>query len=309
MNLFKKRERHIDFMKQRVFGFVLSAILIIASITSFCVQGLNYGIDFEGGILVEASTAQKIDLGEVRSKLGFLHSPTVQTAQQVGDDGVGQHTILIQAQLKDGEKAAPIVDKIKDVLGSGYTYGQVEVVGPTIGKELKKKSLWASVLALVAISIYIWFRFEWPFAVGCLLALAHDMIIVVGAFSLFQWEFDMVVVAGLLSLAGYDCNDSIVTYDRVRENLRKFHKMPVDDILNRSICETLSRTILTSLTTLFVVVVLLLVGGPALRGFSIAMVLGTIFGTYSSIYIAVPLLRYFNIHSIGDTTDLSKKVS
>ena len=301
LNLFKKRELHIDFMKQRTFGFVLSAILIAVSVWSFCTQGLNYGIDFEGGILIEATAEQAVDLAKVRKELDFLHSPTIQTAGQEGK------TILIQAQVKEGENATKTVNQVKSVLGAGYTYGQVEVVGPTIGQELKEKSLLASILALFAIAIYIWFRFEWPFAIGCLLALAHDMIIVVGAFSLFQWEFDMIVVAGLLSLAGYDCNDSIVTYDRVRENLRKLRKSPVEDILNRSINETLSRTILTSLTTLFVVVVLLVIGGETLRGFSVAMVLGTIFGTYSSIYIAVPLLRYFDIRSVGETEDLSKK--
>jgi preprotein translocase subunit SecF len=151
--------------------------------------------------------------------------------------------------------------------------------------------------------LYIWFRFEWPFAIGCILAMAHDLIIVVGIFSLFQIEFDMVVVAGLLSIAGYDCNDTIVTYDRVRENLKKYRKMPIPELLNKSNNETLSRTILTSLTTLFVVLVLLFVGGETLFGFSIAMILGTLLGTYSSIYLAVPLLKYFDIRKLGSTSD------
>ena len=301
MKIFQKKERHINFMKQRLFGFVLSAILLTVSVVSLATRGLNYGIDFEGGILLEATAEQAIDLATVRKNLSFLHSPTIQTA---GTEG---KTILIQAQIKEGENATQAVNRVKETLGSGYTYSQVEVVGPTIGQELKEKSLLASILALLAIAVYIWFRFEWPFAVGCLLALAHDMVIVVGFFSLFQWEFDMIVVAGLLSLAGYDCNDTIVTYDRIRENLRKFRKLAVDDILNRSINETLSRTILTSLTTLFVVVVLFVVGGETLRGFSIAMILGTIFGTYSSIYIAVPLLRYFDIRSVGETNPVTKE--
>ena len=301
LNVFQKRELDIDFIGRRKLGFFLSAVLLIVSIFSFCTKGLNYGIDFEGGILVEATSEQVVDLKKVRNDLSFLKDLSIQTA---GTEG---KTILIQAQPDEGQKAGQLVTKIKETLGAGYKYGQVEMIGPTIGKELKEKSLMASILALLVISIYIWFRFEWPFAVGCLLALAHDMIIVVGAFSLFQWEFDMVVVAGLLSLAGYDCNDSIVTYDRVRENLRKFRKIPVDDILNRSINETLSRTILTSLTTLFVVLVLLFVGGEALWGFSIAMVLGTIFGTYSSICIAVPLLRYFDIRSVGEVADKNQE--
>ena len=283
-------------MRQRVFGSILSAILLVVSVFSLSTRGLNYGIDFEGGILIEASADRVIDLEDTRAKLSFLRDLSIQTA---GTEGT---TILIQAQPEADENPNKLVEKIKTTLGSGFQYSQVEVVGPTVGDELKTKSLWASVLALLAISIYIWFRFEWPFAIGCLVSLAHDLIIVTGAFSLFQWEFDMVVVAGLLSLAGYDCNDSIVTYDRVRENLKKFRKDTTDSILNRSINETLSRTLLTSSTTLFVVLVLLFVGGEALRGFSLTMVLGTIFGTYSSIYVAVPLLRYFDIRTVGETT-------
>ncbi len=294
--LFKKRELKIDFMRQRVFGYILSAVLLVVSVFSLSTRGLNYGIDFEGGILIEASADRVIDLEDTRAKLSFLRDLSIQTA---GTEGT---TILIQAQPEADENPNKLVEKIKTTLGSGFQYSQVEVVGPTVGDELKAKSLWASVLALLAISIYIWFRFEWPFAIGCLVSLAHDLIIVVGAFSLFQWEFDMIVVAGLLSLAGYDCNDSIVTYDRVRENLKKFRKDTTDSILNRSINETLSRTLLTSLTTLFVVLVLLFVGGETLRGFSLTMVLGTIFGTYSSIYVAVPLLRYFDIRTVGETT-------
>lgn len=283
-------------MRQRVFGYILSAVLLVVSVFSLSTRGLNYGIDFEGGILIEASADRVIDLEDTRAKLSFLRDLSIQTA---GTEGT---TILIQAQPEADENPNKLVEKIKTTLGSGFQYSQVEVVGPTVGDELKTKSLWASVLALLAISIYIWFRFEWPFAIGCLVSLAHDLIIVVGAFSLFQWEFDMIVVAGLLSLAGYDCNDSIVTYDRVRENLKKFRKDTTDSILNRSINETLSRTLLTSLTTLFVVLVLLFVGGETLRGFSLTMVLGTIFGTYSSIYVAVPLLRYFDIRTVGETT-------
>ena len=301
LNIFQKRELDIDFIGRRSLGFFLSLVLLVLSIFSLCTKGLNYGIDFEGGLLIEATSDQVVDLKKVRDNLSFLKDLSIQTS---GTEG---KTILIQAKPESNQNASQLVTKIKETLGAEYQYGQVEMIGPTIGKELKEKSLMASILALLVISIYIWFRFEWPFAVGCLLALAHDMIIVVGAFSLFQWEFNMVVVAGLLSLAGYDCNDSIVTYDRVRENLRKFRKTPVDEILNRSINETLSRTILTSLTTLFVVLVLLFVGGEALWGFSIAMVLGTIFGTYSSICIAVPLLRYFDIRSVGETVQEHKQ--
>lgn len=298
--IFAKRQFKFNFMGQRKIGYFLSLVLLIISIASLSTRGLNYGIDFEGGILVEASSETPVNMQDIRGKLSFLKGLSIQSAGKEGK------TILIQAQSDVSENSNVLVNRIKEVLGSSYTYDQVEVVGPTIGDELKEKSFLASVLALLAISIYIWFRFEWPFAIGCMLSLAHDIVIVLGIFSLFYIEFDMIVVAGLLSLAGYDCNDTIVTYDRVRENLRKFRKSSVDEVLNKSINETLSRTLLTSLTTLFVVLILLLMGGTTLRGFSVAMVWGTILGTYSSIYVAVPALRYFDIRSVGETSETTK---
>lgn len=291
--LFKKREYHFNFMKQAKYAYVLSAILLIISLFSLATKGLNYGIDFVGGVQIEATSETTIKMDVLREKLSFLRDLSLQS---VGTEGKG---VLIQAQPQ-GENANELLTKIKNTLGEGYSYNQVEIIGPAIGEELKYKSLLASVLALLAIAVYIWFRFEWPFAVGCLLALAHDMIIVVGFFSVFQIEFDMVVVAGLLSLAGYDCNDTIVSYDRMRENLKKHRKESVINLLNRSTNETLSRTMLTSFTTLFVVGVLLLVGGETLKGFSIAMFLGTIFGTYSSIYLAMPVLKWFDLRSVGN---------
>lgn len=292
--LFKKREYNFNFMKQAKYAYVLSAILVIISLFSLATKGLNYGIDFVGGVQIEATSETELKMDVLREKLSFLRDLSLQS---VGMDGKG---VLIQAQPQ-GENANELLTKIKNTLGEGYSYNQVEIIGPAIGEELKYKSLLASVLALLAIAVYIWFRFEWPFAVGCLLALAHDMIIVVGFFSVFQIEFDMVVVAGLLSLAGYDCNDTIVSYDRMRENLKKYRKESVINLLNRSTNETLSRTMLTSFTTLFVVGILLLVGGETLKGFSIAMFLGTIFGTYSSIYLAMPVLRCFDLRSVGNS--------
>ncbi len=291
--LFSKREYTFDFMKQSKYGYILSVLMLVVSLVSFFTRGLNYGIDFEGGIQIEANSTQEIQLDEVRSKLDFLKGLTIQS---VGLEG---KTILIEAQPTEEENSNALLEKIKVSLGEDYTYSKVEIIGPSIGDELKYNSLLATVLALAVIMIYIWFRFEWPFAVNCILAMAHDLIIVVGIFSLFQFEFNMVVVAGLLSLAGYDCNDTIVTYDRVRENLKKYRKMPIPELLNKSINETLSRTLLTSITTLFVVLVLLFVGGETLFGFSIAMVAGTILGTYSSIYLAVPLLKHFDIRKLG----------
>ncbi len=291
--LFRKRNYNFDFMRIRKVGFTIAALLLIASIGSLFVKGLNYGIDFKGGVLMEVTSENQISMDKLRSELGFLRGLSIQSI------GVSGNSVLIQTQGIDGESGAAVVNKVKEVLGSGYTYDRVETIGPTIGEELKQKSLLASVLALLAIAVYIWFRFEWPFAVGCLLSLAFTLITTVGFFSIFGWEFDMIVVAGLLSLAGYACNDTIVTYDRVRENLQKNRRVSNDEVLNRGINETLSRTILTGLTTLFVLIVLLIVGGQTLRGFSIAMSLGLVLGTFASIFLAVPMLRYFDIKQVA----------
>ena len=254
MKLFKRREYNFDFIKQSKFAYMLSVIMIVVSVISLMTRGLNYGIDFEGGIQIEATSTETIQMDKVRSALGFLKGLTIQS---VGTEG---KTILIEAQPTETENSNVLLEKIKMTLGETFTYNKVEIIGPSIGDELKYHSLLATILALSVILLYIWFRFEWPFAVNCILAMAHDLLIVVGIFSLFQIEFDMVVVAGLLSLAGYDCNDTIVSYDRIRENLKKYRKMPIPELLNKSMNETLSRTILTSLTTLFVVLVLLFVG-------------------------------------------------
>ena len=298
--LFRKRNFNINFLGMRKIGYSIAAVLLAISVWGFFTKGLNYGVDFEGGVLIEVSSENAIDMDKMRSDLGFLKELSIQSI------GMGEEikSVLIQTQAEDAGLTGPqLVEKIKSILGAGYTYDRVETIGPRIGQELKEKSLLASVLALLAISIYIWLRFEWPFAVGCMASLAYSLIIVVGAFSVFGWEFDMIVVAGLLSLAGYACNDTIVTYDRVRENLQKFRKMSKDDLLNKSINETLSRTILTGVTTLFVLLVLLFIGGQTLQGFSISMALGLVVGTYASIFLAVPMLRYFDIAQVANKGD------
>ena len=292
--LFRKRDYNFNFMKIRKFGFSIALCLVIASISSFAIRGLNYGIDFQGGILVEVSTTKQVNISDLRKDLNGLKDLSIQSA------GLDGKLFLIQAQPEKNQTGAQVVEKIKTVLGSDFNYERVEVIGPTIGEELKKNSLLASVLALIAIAIYIWFRFEWPFAVGCLISLAFTLIVVIGLFSAFFWEFDMVVVAGVLSLAGYACNDTIVTYDRVRENLKKHRAKPTDDILNQGINETLSRTILTGVSTLVMIFVLLVMGGTTLRGFSLSLFFGILFGTFASIFVAVPLLRYFDIKTLGD---------
>ena len=186
--IFKKREYHFDFMRQAKWGYLLSALMLVVSVASLIIQGINYGIDFEGGVQIEASSTENIKMNEVRKNLGFLKGLTIQT---VGLEG---KSVLILAQPDENLNSNQLLEKIKSTLGPTYSYQKVEIIGPAIGRELKNKSLLASILALLAITIYIWFRFEWPFAIGCLLALAYDMVVVVGVFSLFQIEFNMVVV-------------------------------------------------------------------------------------------------------------------
>ena len=292
--LFRKRDYNFDFIKIRKIGFSVAIALVIASISSFVIKGLNFGIDFQGGILVEVSTTKSVDISTLRKDLNGLKDLSIQSA------GLDGNIFLIQAQPEKNQTGTQVVEQIKSFLGSDFNYERVEVIGPTIGEELKKNSLLASILALVAIAIYIWFRFEWPFAVGCLISLAFTLIVVLGLFSAFYWEFDMVVVAGVLSLAGYACNDTIVTYDRVRENLKKHRAKSTDDILNQGINETLSRTILTGVSTLVMIFVLLVMGGTTLRGFSLSLFFGILFGTFASIFVAVPLLRYFDIKVLAD---------
>lgn len=295
--LFAKKDYHFDFLGIRKIGFAISLLIVIVSIASFATKGLNYGIDFQGGILVEVSAEKQIDIAKVRANLSFLKDLSIQSA------GMNGTILLIQAQPKQGETGTQVVNQIKGILTpSEYKYDRVEVIGPTIGQELKYNSLLASILALLAIAVYIWFRFEWPFAVGCLISLSFTLIFVIGLFSLFGWDFDMIVVAAILSLAGYDCNDTIVTYDRVRENLRKYKTKETDEILNQGINETLSRTILTGVSTLIMILVLLFMGGATLKGFALALTFGILSGVYSSLFIAVPLLHYFDIRSIADAS-------
>ena len=299
-----KKERfqfhtNINFIKQSRYTFVLSLILIIVSCVSLFMNGLNYGIDFSGGVLFEVQSSETIDMAGMRSKIEGLKLGDTDL-QSIGTTG-NEMLIHVLADTADEEAQKQVVDKVKETLGEKITYRRIEIVGPKVGSELLRKSLWASVLALAAIAIYIWFRFEWQFSLACLVALTHDLILTVGLFSLLGLDFNMTVVAGLLSMAGYVTNDKVVNFDRIRENLKLFRKMPIPELLNKSLNEMLSRTILTSVTTLIMLVVLILMGGETLFGFSVCLSFGVIVGTYSSLYIAVPLLRFFDLRKIGAT--------
>lgn len=287
------KDTNIDFMKARKFTYTLSFLMVILSCICIAVKGFNYGIDFSGGILMEIKSENKIDLEKVRAQLSDVDIDEV-NLQTIGENG---DEIMIRAQareLNEKEQMA-VVNKIKALLGTDYEYRKVELVGPQVGDELKKAGIIASVIAILAISVYIWFRFEWQFALGAMVGLIHDILTTVGLLSLFGFDFSLTTVAAVLTLAGYSVNDTVVTYDRIRENLRKYKKMPQYELLNKSINDIFSRTILTGLTTMLAALALFIFGGDTLRSFSFTIVWGIIVGTYSSIYVSAVFLNLFDL--------------
>ena len=297
MAVFNFKKKQINFIAQSKYAFVISAICIVLSIVGLCYKGLDKGIDFVGGILVEVQSEQVIDMGKMRSKVAGLKLGET-NLQSVGATG-NEMLIHVVVDTTDKAQQDKIIAQIKETLGPGIEYRRIEVVGPKVGAELLRKSIWAAILALIAIALYIWFRFEWQFSLVGLIALAHDLLVTVGLFSWFGLDFNMTVVAGLLSMAGYVTNDKVVNFDRVRENLKLYHKMPMGELLNKSLNEMVSRTLITSITTLIMLVILIFFGGETLFGFSVCLSFGVIIGTYSSLYLAVPMLRFFDLRSVS----------
>lgn len=275
------------FTNLRKAGFLFSILLIIGSAVSFFGQSLNFGIDFKGGVLIEVRYDQPANLSEMRNTLSTLGLGEV-ALQEFG----APTDVLIRVQRQEGGDAAQqvAVTKIKQALGEDLTYRRTEVVGPTVGAELIESGIIAVLVALAVIALYIWIRFEWHFGVCALLALTHDVLTTIGLFSITQIEFNLGTVAAILTIAGYSINDTVVVFDRVRENLRKYKKIDLAELLDQSLNETLSRTMLTSITTLLAVLSLVVLGGEVIRGFAIALIWGVVIGTYSSIFLAVPLL-------------------
>lgn len=295
------KDTNIDFMKARKIAYAASIIMVLLSCYFMVFKGFNYGIDFSGGILMEVKSDHKIDPNEVRKQLSGigLDELTLQTIGENGDE------MQIRTQTDDNSEDAQriAVVKIKEALGSGYEYRRVESVGPQVGDELKRAGVVASLIAILAICAYIWFRFEWQFAFGALIGLFHDVLITVGLLSLFDFDVSLTTVAAVLTLAGYSVNDKVVTYDRIRENLRKYKKMPQYDLLNKSVNDILSRTILTGLTTIFASAALFVFGGEALRSFSFTILWGVIIGTYSSVYIASAVLNLFDLRKTQEARE------
>lgn len=283
----------IPFMRYKGLCFGLSLLAMAISFALFATLGFNYGVDFRGGSLVEVqSKSGPADLSAIRSKLEGLGLGDVQI-QSFGNDS----DVLIRVQEQEGGEEAQqgALKTVLDALGSGYEQRRVEVVGPAVSSELRTTGIIAVLASIVAIVIYVWFRFEWQFALGAVVALAHDVLVTAGLFSLLQLQFDLSIVAALLTILGYSVNDTVVVSDRIRENMRKFKRMDLNELLDISINETLSRTVLTGLTAIAGILALYFFGGEVLRNFSFAMFFGIVIGTYSSVFIAAPLLGYLGV--------------
>jgi len=289
-------DTRIDFMRIHRPLMMLSIAMVLASLLLVAFKGLNFGIDFRGGILMEVRTTEgPADLAKMREELSNLGLGEVYL-QQFGSP----QDVLIRLRQQEGGDAAQgaAVQKVKDSLGTAVDYRRTEVVGPKVGGELIWKAIYATLLALAGIAAYIWFRYEWQFGLNAILATFHDVITTVGLFSLLGLQFDLASVAAVLTIAGYSVNDTVVIYDRIREELKRYRKLPVSDIINQSINKTLARTTVTSGLTLLSVLSIALFGGEALRGFAIALIWGIVVGTYSTIFVASPMLIYMNLRGI-----------
>ena len=288
---------NIPFIRYQRLGYAISGALIVLSLLLLPTKGLNFGIDFRGGILIEVRVpGPAADLGAMRATLGGLGLGEV-ALQEFGEPT----DVLIRTERQAGGEEAQLaaVDQIKAALaeqfGEGISYRRVEFVGPKVSGDLFWAGTQAVIYALIAILAYIWFRFEWQFALGAIVALVHDVILTLGIFSLLGLEFNLSTVAALLTIVGYSLNDTVVIYDRVRENLRRYKSMPLPDLIDRSVNETLARTVMTSGTTLLALTALFVFGGPVISGFTFAMIWGVLVGTYSTIYVACPLLLHLNL--------------
>lgn len=298
----------VGFIKLRFAALILSAALVVGSITALFTLGLNFGVDFKGGVTIEVADDEPIDIGEVRNTVNGLGLGSVDV-QEIQDFAGTDKAVLVriaQQQAGDagGENAAEIAQQaalatatqaLRELLGDGVEFRKQEVVGPTVSGELVQKGALAVALAIAMMLIYIWLRFEWQFSLGAVVALVHDVIITLGVFSVTRLEFNLAIIAAILTIVGYSMNDTVVVYDRVRENLRKFKQKPLDELLDLSINDTLSRTVMTSLTTMLALIVLVIFGGAVLRGFTLAMIWGIVIGTYSSIFVASPFLLTTNV--------------
>ena len=286
----------IPFVRYQYWAYAFSGALILLTLILLPTKGLNFGIDFQGGILIEVGMPGPADLAGMRETLGGLDLGEV-ALQEFG----GPENVLIRIERQPGGEAGQLaaVERVRAALaerfGDDVDYRRVEFVGPKVSEDLLWAGTQATVYALLAILAYVWFRFEWQFAVGAIVALIHDAVTTLGLFSLLGLEFNLTTIAAILTIIGYSVNDTVVIYDRIRENLRRFKNMPLPQLIDRSINETLARTIMTSGTVLLALIALVLFGGPVIRDFTIAMLWGVVIGVYSTVYVASPIILHLNL--------------
>lgn len=297
-------ETNLPFMSWRRVTFPLSGLLSLLAIVLFFTVGLNFGIDFRGGTLIEIqSKAGPADLGAIRTTLGRLDLGEVQLQRF----GAPSDVLIRLAQQPGGEEAQQAaVNKVKAALGDGYDYRRVEVVGPRVSGELVQSGILGMLVAMLGILLYLWFRFEWQFAVGATVATLHDVVLTIGFFSLTQLDFDLSSVAAVLTIMGYSVNDTVVIYDRIREMLRRHKRMPISDLLDLSMNSTLSRTVITSTTVILSLLGMFFFGPEAIQSFVQAMLFGAVVGVYSSAFIAAPLLIYLGVRTQGGKDEAGK---
>ncbi len=285
---------NIPFVNARKVAYLLSTLLIIASIGLYFTKGLNFGIDFKGGFLIEAHTEAPADISLIRGLTGSLDLGDV-SIQTFG----AENQILIRIEehptLSLNEVVLLVQTTLEEGVNDAITFQRTESVGGVVSGELIQSGIMSVLLAVGAVLFYIWIRFEWQFGLGAVIALVHDVALTIGMFSLTQLEFNLNIIAAILTIVGYSLNDTVVVYDRIRENLRKFRKKEMPDLINLSLNETLARTVMTSLTTLLALTALFFFGGEVVHGFTAAMIWGVFVGTYSSVFIASPVLLWFEL--------------
>jgi len=281
-----------NFLKYKKFFVYFSTVMTIGCLLLIIIKGFNYGVDFKGGTVIEIGTEKNIHVEEIRSSISKLNINNY-TVKEFG--APNNFEISMENSVNNNQFVNNIKNNLEKDLKQKISIRKVETVGPKVGGELIKSAIYALLFGFVAIFIYLWFRFEWQFSLGGIVALFHDTIITAGIFSLFNLKFDLTIIAALLTIIGYSINDTVIIYDRIRENLKKDSVSNLTDLINKSLNETLSRTLKTSGATLLSIVAVLIFGGEVLRGFAFAITFGIIFGTYSSIYVASPIVMFFNI--------------
>jgi len=304
-----KQSTTFDFFGRWKIWLGISTVMMVLAFASFILLGLNFGIDFRGGTTIRTESTQPVNIGIYRDAMTPLELGDISITEVFDPTfDLDQNVAMIRIQAQDGQEAVT-PDTIRAVQAalsgavSDIKFVSVESVGPKVSGELIQTAAFAVILAIGAVLVYIWLRFEWQFALGAVAALVHDVILTIGVFSALQIKFDLAIIAALLTIVGYSLNDTVVVFDRVRENLRKYKKKPLNEVLNVSINETLSRTVMTSVTTLLALIALYVLGGDVIRGFVFAMIWGVIVGTYSSVFVASTILLWLGVKRNWDKPD------